>query len=204
MVSPMRRIRCWFPAARAVEWTGMRIWSARRLWRYYLLYFQEEITLAEDREQEHKFEVKDKRRVTPDGVIKDENQAAEPEVEQAAEALEQETVQKPAAGEQESEQEAAEEAEEEASDEVEMPAPNIYFELQLMALGLSQMAWQFLGSRLLPGHKEPIRDLQQAKMAIDTVAVIADKLHSQLGGDDRRALRSLVSDLQINFVKHSS
>ena len=44
---------------------------------------------------------------------------------------------------------------------------------------------------------------QQAKVAIDTVAFIADKLHAHVSEDVRRALRSVVSDLQLNYVRHN-
>ena len=61
-----------------------------------------------------------------------------------------------------------------------------------------------MGLQLAPGQKQPIKDMQQAKIAIDTVAFIADKLHPHIGEDDRKVLRNIISDLQINFVKQSA
>jgi len=73
-----------------------------------------------------------------------------------------------------------------------------------MALGMSQLAWCFMGLRLLPGQKELIKDMDQAKLAIDTLVFLSDKLQPHMEEDDRRILRGMISDLQLNFVQQSS
>ncbi|MCL5104674.1 MAG: DUF1844 domain-containing protein [Armatimonadetes bacterium] len=88
-------------------------------------------------------------------------------------------------------------------EEAEIPPPDVYSILEFMATMLAEQAWQFMGIRLAPGQKELIKDLTQAKVAIDTLAFIADKLHPQMSEPDRLAMRGLVSDLQINFVRQS-
>lgn len=132
-------------------------------------------------EQEKGYEVHDKRRVNADGTIREE-----------------------AAGEAPSTETAREIPHAEAEEQAEMPPPNIYAELQFMALGLSQLAWCFMGLRLLPGQKELVKDMDQAKLAIDTLVFIADKLNPQLEEEDRRIFRGMISDLQLNFVQQSS
>jgi hypothetical protein len=152
-------------------------------------------------EQEKTYEVKDKRRVSADGTLKEETQG-EPVTQQAEDANPQaeETAESPA-------QEtggAAQEAEARTAAEAgELPVPSIYDVLQFMVGMLSEQAWQKMGVRLAPGQKELEKDMVQAKIAIDTIVFIADKLHPHIGEEERKALRGLVSDLQINFVSQS-
>ena len=142
--------------------------------------------MADEQEQEKTYEVKDKRRVNADGTIKEEveeQQVSEEVTDIGAEA---------ASGEGEPEEE-----------EAELPMPTIYDLLQFMAGMLSEQAWQRMGIRLAPGQKESSKDLAQAKLAIDTMVFIADKLHPHIGEEERKALRALIGDLQINFVRQS-
>lgn len=165
--------------------------------------------MAEDK-QEKGYEVKDKRRVKPDGSLKeDAEQAAQEPLEQPEEPVAE------VAEEQEAEASPAHEEHEDAGAGGEAPQfdlgqlamawlttldlPDM---LQVIAGILGEKAWQSMGLHLPPGQKEPIHDMAQAKLAIDTVIFINDKLHPHLDEDRRRALRSLVSDLQLNFVQH--
>lgn len=132
-----------------------------------------------EEQQEKAYQFNDKRRVNEDGTLREE---ADKEQEKASD---QETAQ----GEEQ--------------EQPEMPPPNIYNELQFMAWALSQLAWQLMGLQLAPGSKEPIKDMAQAKLAIDTVAFLADKLHPHIGEEERKMLRGIVSDLQMNYVRQS-
>jgi len=163
----------------------------------------EVVFVAKKKDDEEKtYEVKDKRRVNPDGTMKaPEEPAQEAQPEQAA--GEQPPAEAP-------EQAAAEEPQREEPDEeapagpgAELPVPRIHDLLQLMIGMLAEQAWVRMGIRLAPGHKESDKDLDQAKIAIDTIVVMVDKIHPYVSEDDRRALRGLVSDLQINFVRQS-
>jgi len=160
--------------------------------------------LAEENKQDKGYEVKDKRRVKPDGSLKEDaetteqpaaqvpiEQPEEPEVAEAEKAEAPETAEAPP----------EEQAEAPGAGE-EMPPPDVYQTLQFVAGLLVEQAWQFMGLHLPPGRKEPVRDLAQAKIAIDTVIFIGDKLHPQLDEEGRKAIRSIVSDLQLNFVQH--
>lgn len=138
----------------------------------------------EEHEEEKTYEVKDKRRVNPDGSLKEESQESPPASEE------------PTAGQTpEAEEISSEEA------EAEFPLPSVYDLLQFIAGLLSEQAWVQMGIRVAPGQKEAQKDPVQAKIAIDTVAFIADKLHPHVGDEERKALRALISDLQINFVR---
>jgi hypothetical protein len=49
-----------------------------------------------------------------------------------------------------------------------------------------------MGIRLAPGQKEITKDMAQAKIAIDTIVFISEKLIAHVEEEDRRALRALV------------
>jgi len=153
----------------------------------------EVIVLAEKEDEEKTYEVKDKRRVNPDGTLKEADVTEEPEPEQAA-----------AEEAPEPEEAAAEAPEQEVGpEEPQLPAPSIYDLLQFMVGMLAEQAWQRMGIRLVPGMREVEKDIGQAKIAIDTIVYIVDAIHPHVGEEERKALRGLVSDLQINFVRQS-
>jgi len=142
--------------------------------------------MADEQDQEKTYEVKDKRRVNADGTIKEETE-------------EQQTPEEAADTSAETPDAEGKPEEEEQS----LPMPTIYDLLQFMVGMLSEQAWQRMGIRLAPGQKESSIDLTQAKLAIDTMVFISDKLHPHIGEEERKALRALIGDLQINFVRHS-
>lgn len=147
----------------------------------------EVMVLATEPEEEKAYEVKDKRRVNPDGTLR-ENQEAQSK-EQNSES--QQNTQ--AAGAQTTQEQAEQ-----------MSLPKVYDLIQFMVGMLAEQAWVRMGIRLAPGQKEPEKDLVQAKVAIDTIVFMVDRIAQYLNDNDRRTLRALVSDLQINFVKQSS
>lgn len=130
-------------------------------------------------DQEKGYEVKDKRRINPDGTIKEET--AEPEPESKTETQE---------GEHE-------------HGNFELPYMDVYTTLQLTIGMLVEKAWEFMGVRLPSGSKEMKKDMVQAKLAIDTIVFLVDKLQPNFSEDDRKTMKALVSDLQINFIHHN-
>lgn len=146
--------------------------------------------MSEEQEQEKTYEVKDKRRVNADGTLKEAEESPAPAAEPVAEEVEEA-------------EEPEEHFEEHAHPHEEMPQPSVYDLLQFVAGMIAEQAWLHMGIRLAPGKKEPSKDLAQAKMAVDTVVFITDMVGPHIGEEDRRALRGLVSDLQVNFVKQS-
>jgi len=144
--------------------------------------------LADNQDTEKTYEVKDKRRINPDGTIREG-------VEEQTEAKTQEPGEATKAS--------AQESKEKAEEAGELPVASVYDILQFFAGMLSEQAWQKMGLRLAPGQKEMTKDMTQAKLAIDTIAFIVDKLHPHIGENERKALRGLLSDLQLNFVRQS-
>lgn len=144
--------------------------------------------MADNQETEKTYEVKDKRRINPDGTIREG-------VEEQTEAKAQELGEATKAS--------AQESKEKVEEAGELPVASVYDILQFVAGMLSEQAWQKMGLRLAPGQKEMTKDMTQAKLAIDTIAFIVDKLHPHIGENERKALRGLLSDLQLNFVRQS-
>lgn len=137
-------------------------------------------------EEQPGYEVKDKRRVNPDGTVKEETAKEEPKAEPKAE------------------QSARQPQEEVKSDEqAQMPPPNVYATMEFIVGLLAEQAWMMMGLRLAPGQKELVKDLAQAKAAIDTVVFMVEKLDPHIEEQDRIALRSMISDLQLNFVRQN-
>ncbi len=68
---------------------------------------------------------------------------------------------------------------------------------------LSEKAWQYMGIRLSPGKSEVEKDMAKAQSAIDCVAFLTEKIAPSLSSDEVRRLRSMVTDLQLNYVKQA-
>ncbi len=68
---------------------------------------------------------------------------------------------------------------------------------------LSEKAWQYMGIRLAPGRSEVKKDMAKAKSAIDCVVFLTERIAPSLSSDDGRRLRSMVTDLQLNYVKQA-
>jgi len=139
-------------------------------------------------EQEKDYQVKDKRRFNPDGTPKEDVPEETPVPEEATQ------TETPA------ETEPEEEPEEDLGD---VPPPNVYAFLGFASSMLVELAWELMGIRVAPGSKEPVKDMAQAKVAIDTLAFVFDQIHSQLNEEERKMYRALISDLRLNFVRHT-
>ncbi len=74
----------------------------------------------------------------------------------------------------------------------------------LLALTLVQLiskAWSYLGLISHPETGEIKRDLDQAKLAIDSIEAIYPLIKSRLGDDERRNIELELTNLRLNFVK---
>jgi len=69
---------------------------------------------------------------------------------------------------------------------------------------LSSQAWQHLGLRVKPGSDKVEKDFKRASVAIDCIAFLIDKLEPVVSDSEKRKLRNLLTDLQINFVQLKS
>jgi len=68
---------------------------------------------------------------------------------------------------------------------------------------LAAKAWQYMGLRVAPGKKEVEKDMARAATTIDCIASLADRLATRLPEAEAGRLRSLITDLQINYAKNA-
>lgn len=94
-----------------------------------------------------------------------------------------------------------EEKEKETPSMVDISAIDIYSLIGLFINILNTQAWQYMGLRINPSTKKIEKDMAKAIVAIDIIAYLIDKLEIQLNEEERARLRSLISDLQINFIR---
>jgi hypothetical protein len=62
-------------------------------------------------------------------------------------------------------------------------------------------AWSWMGLAINPITGKMDKDLDQAKVAIDTIVFMVDKLEPHASEAERRELKNMVSMLQINYVQ---
>jgi len=146
------------------------------------LTFEEEEQEEREQEQEPSFQKVDKRHSAEDESEPADHQETEPEAA-AQQPVDQET--------------------EEAVPEVPLQALDVYDMLRFVVSLLTQQAWVSLGIQKAPGAEEVEQDLPQAKVAIDTLEFVIDKLAPDLDPQERAELDSVLSNLQINYVKRA-
>lgn len=66
---------------------------------------------------------------------------------------------------------------------------------------LAEKAWENMGLKVPFGEKEEKIDLESAKIAIDTVIFINEKMKSFVSDEEAKFADNLISNLQINFVQ---
>ena len=68
---------------------------------------------------------------------------------------------------------------------------------------LSGGAWSWLGLTAHPQTGKIKRDLQQAKLAIDSISLLLNQIEDKLNELERKEIKALLADLQINYVNQS-
>ncbi len=119
-------------------------------------------------------------------------------VEEESEPADEQETEAEAAAEQPVDQET-----EEAAPEVPLQALDVYDMLRFVVSLLTQQAWVSLGIQKAPGAEEVEQDLHQAKVAIDTLEFVVNKLEPDLESQEKAELDSVLSNLQINYVKRA-
>jgi len=146
------------------------------------LTFKEEDQEEEQEQHEPSFEKVDKRHsAEPETIPASEQEAA-------AEASAQQPV---------------DQEEPEMAQEIPLQALDVYDTLRFAVSLLTQQAWISLGIQKAPGAEETQQDLPQAKVAIDTLEFVVGKLEPDLESQEKAELDSVLSNLQINYVKRA-
>ena len=84
---------------------------------------------------------------------------------------------------------------------VDISALDIHAILSFVIGILSTKAWQYIGLQVDPTTQEIAQDFDKAKLAIDCVSFLIEKLAPALGADERDRLKAFLVDLQLNYVK---
>ena len=95
----------------------------------------------------------------------------------------------------------ANEAERQEARPVDISFLDLYQLLELFVILLSEQAWRHIGLRVDPRTNETKKDFERASVAIDCIISIVDKLEPHIAGDAANRLRSLITDLQINYAR---
>ena len=83
---------------------------------------------------------------------------------------------------------------------VDISALDLYHLLQFFITILSEKTWQHIGLHIDPSIGEVKKDFERAHVAIDCIISLVDKLESHVTEDETNRLRSLITDLQINYA----
>ncbi|MHB0912134.1 MAG: DUF1844 domain-containing protein [Armatimonadota bacterium] len=88
-------------------------------------------------------------------------------------------------------------------DEKEYPPVDVQSLLKSFIGILGMHAWQWLGLVKNPMTGELTKDLEQAKIAIDSMAALLKELEGKLSPEEEREFKAALGDLRINFVQQS-
>ena len=69
---------------------------------------------------------------------------------------------------------------------------------------LAGSAWQNLGLVPNPASKKVVRNLEDARLAIDAAASLIEHLKPRVDEKERRDLDTLLANLRLNFVEQST
>ncbi len=75
---------------------------------------------------------------------------------------------------------------------------DIYDTLRFMIGLLNQAAWIHLGLVAPPGASETRTDLAQARVAIDSLEALVDKLTPKANDEEKRELSTMLANLRVN------
>ena len=84
---------------------------------------------------------------------------------------------------------------------LDVTALDTYVLLGLFISILSNQAWQHMGLKVKPKTDKVEKDFEHARVAIDCIASLIEKLEPHIPDAEKNELRNLLADLQINFVR---
>jgi len=91
-----------------------------------------------------------------------------------------------------------------SADTAPVPQPPMLDLVQTFLNVLAARAWQHLGLVPDPSSGKVERRLEDAQLAIDAAAALAEVLRPRVGERDRREVETLITNLRLNFVEQKS
>ena len=90
-----------------------------------------------------------------------------------------------------------------ASAEEPLPKADVSVLLQISVAQYASLAWQKMGLQTDPFTHAIEKDIEQARLAIDVVEVLVEKLRPHVPGETMREMQSLLTNLRLNFIKQA-
>jgi hypothetical protein len=109
----------------------------------------------------------------------------------------------PKAGEEEDRQAEPTGGQATGGEQEELRPLDVYMVLRAAATQLAAAAWQMLGLQADPFTGAVRKDMEQARVAIDSTAYLVEKLLPHLAGQEARDYQNLLTDLRLNFAKQA-
>lgn len=80
---------------------------------------------------------------------------------------------------------------------------DIYAFMKILISSLSSQAWIFLGLMPHPGTQKVEKDVQQVKVAIDTIEFIYKQIEIKLEENEKKSIQELLGNLKLNFIEQN-
>jgi len=85
----------------------------------------------------------------------------------------------------------------------EFTLPSVWDILKAFIFTLSENAWRWMGLVVNPITQKPERDMEQARVAIDCVDLLIQKLEGKLSWEETKNFKEILANLQMNFVQQT-
>jgi len=91
---------------------------------------------------------------------------------------------------------------EEKKEQQTLDKPVLVKDILLMTIfSLEGKAWAYLGLTAHPETQKPEKDLNQAKLAIDSIDAIYKILEPSLSDEEKKEIQVSLTNLRLNFVR---
>jgi len=84
---------------------------------------------------------------------------------------------------------------------VDVSSLDIYQLVELFIMLLSEQAWRYIGLRVDPATNKMNKDLSKARIAIDCIVSLVEKIEANLDNEEKEHLRRIITDLQLNYAE---
>jgi len=88
-------------------------------------------------------------------------------------------------------------------EEPELPPVDVLAVMRTCIILLQEQAWVAMGLVTHPTTKKIEKDLAHARLAIDSIAFLAEQMAGHGSAAENRQLQAMVSDLRLNYVNQS-
>lgn len=85
---------------------------------------------------------------------------------------------------------------------VDLSSLDIFQLVELFIMLLGEKAWRYIGLRVEPSTNKINKDLLKARVTIDCIISLVDKIEPNLESKEIESLRRLITDLQLNYAEH--